>query len=306
MNIAKEGNLKVIPLTTDSGGCTGPRTRQGKDHSKNNALKFGIFSSVAVLPNESQTEFNALLKGLRKDLQPVGTLEETLVEKTAWLWWRYRRFLIAEGAEIRSGMEFVRWEGNERNRQEAASLPQLSCNGGLVRWISNPEALQACLDMLRELTEGIEANGFNDEVDKPILTKLYGENDEGENWKKTLFSSYLGWLDTSICSEEERKQNGYPSPQKCKEYFLEEINEERERFQQYGKENASVLDARLKLESLRRSVPEGPRLDLLLRYEAALSRDIERTVNQFERRQRMRLGQSMRAPIDVSVTASRD
>ena len=57
---------------------TGPRTQRGKDKSKNNALKFGIFSRVAVLPGESQVEFDALLNGLRDHFQPIGTLEVTL------------------------------------------------------------------------------------------------------------------------------------------------------------------------------------------------------------------------------------
>jgi hypothetical protein len=292
--------------STGTARTTGPRTPQGKDRSKNNALKFGIFSKTVVLPGESQSEFNALLNGLRKDLGPVGTLEETLVEKVAGLWWRYRRFLIAEAAEIRAGMEFVTWEGIERNRQDAASLPMLTLNGGLIRWIANPEALQGCLDLLCEFAEEIEARGFSPEGDTFVLTKLYGRYDKDENWKKTLFYSYRNWHNTSICSEEERKQNGYASPQDCRKYFLEEIKEETESLQRYKKEHASVLAARLRLESLRRSVPEGPQLDRLLRYEAAISRDIERTLNQLERRQRMRLGQSVPPPINVSGTSAGD
>ena len=43
-----------------------------------------------------------------------------------------------------------------------------------------------------------------------------------------------------------------------------------------------------KLEELCRNVPEAPRLDRLLRYEASLERAFDRTLNQLERLQRMR------------------
>ncbi len=45
------------------------------------------------------------------------------------------------------------------------------------------------------------------------------------------------------------------------------------------------------MEKLRLSIPEGPGLDKLLRYEAALDRSFDRTLSQLERLQRMRLGQ---------------
>lgn len=77
--------------------ATGPRTQQGKERSKHNALKCGIFSKVVVLKGESRAEFEDLLDGLRNYLQPEGTLEEILVEKLTALFWRERRLIIADG-----------------------------------------------------------------------------------------------------------------------------------------------------------------------------------------------------------------
>jgi len=68
---------------------TGPRTERGKQRSRHNALKHGIFSEAAVLKSESHAEFQSLLKGLRECLQPQGTLEEVLVEKLATILWRH-------------------------------------------------------------------------------------------------------------------------------------------------------------------------------------------------------------------------
>jgi len=282
---------------------TGPRTQQGKERSKRNALKHGLFSKLALLKSESRADFDALHNGLREDRQPVGTLEEILVEKVASDFWRLRRLAIAEAAEIQAAKEFLQWDEHEHNRLDAARLPQLSYNGGLLRWMANPEALRASVDLLQNLKEGIEEHGFDSEYDEGILTKLYGSHDEKNNgkWKQGLFDSYLAWRDTSLCSGEERTQKGYPAPQKCRENFVGEVDEEIRRLKSYEKEHASVSARKLELESLRRTVPEGPQLDRLLRCNVTLSREIERTLNQLERCQRIRCGQPVPPSINVNV-----
>jgi hypothetical protein len=87
--------------------ATGPRTPNGKDRSKHNALKHGIFSKMVLLKGEPRSDFDSLLSGLRDALRPEGMLEQILVEKLVSLIWRQRRLLMAEGAEIRLGTEFV-------------------------------------------------------------------------------------------------------------------------------------------------------------------------------------------------------
>src|ERR1700688_4310827 len=150
--------------------ATGPRTQRGKNRSKHNAVTHGIFSKVVVLKGESQAEFDALLNRLRNDRQPVGTLEELLVEKLAVLFWRQRRLLIAEGAEIRANSEFVEWDGRARQFQEAVEILPLKSNGGLIRWIANPKVLQEFVDLLNVLKDGIETDIFVPGSDNLILT----------------------------------------------------------------------------------------------------------------------------------------
>ena len=84
--------------------CTGPRTPQGKDASRWNALQHGVLAK-AVIPMpledyESRSEFDALLAALVDDLVPASPLEEMLVERIATCYWRLARILRAEGAAI--------------------------------------------------------------------------------------------------------------------------------------------------------------------------------------------------------------
>jgi hypothetical protein len=98
---------------------TGPRTTAGKQKSRYNALKSGIFAKVVLLKRESPTEYGSLLNGLREDLQPQGTLEAALVENLAALLWRKRRLLRAESAEITNAVEFMSLDSGQPKLLEA-------------------------------------------------------------------------------------------------------------------------------------------------------------------------------------------
>src|SRR5215471_1661179 len=105
-------------------GATGPRTTQGKERSKRNALKHGIFSQAALLKDESRAEYDALLNDLRENLQPEGALEEALVEKLALGTWRLRRLIIAETAEIQNAIGFLAWGGEQRQADRLNNISE--------------------------------------------------------------------------------------------------------------------------------------------------------------------------------------
>ncbi len=79
---------------------TGPRTAAGKAASSGNAVQHGILSRHLILPGESRDEFDALLLQLMSEQQPVGTLEQALVERMAVALWRQRRLVAAETAQL--------------------------------------------------------------------------------------------------------------------------------------------------------------------------------------------------------------
>jgi hypothetical protein len=71
----------------------GPRTTLGKERSRRNAVTHGIYAKVVLLKEENPTMLWALMKGFREAFQPVGVVEEALVEELATLKWRIRRLL---------------------------------------------------------------------------------------------------------------------------------------------------------------------------------------------------------------------
>jgi len=86
---------------------TGPRTAAGKERSSMNALKHGLTSRRVVLAHENRAEFDALLKDLLDESQPVGTLEFELVNDIAAALWRLRRArgMECDLAEVAFGLK---------------------------------------------------------------------------------------------------------------------------------------------------------------------------------------------------------
>jgi hypothetical protein len=277
----------------------GPRTPKGKARSKHNALKHGLFSKVVLLEDEPRAEFDSLLNGLRDHLQPVGTLEILLVDRLATLFWRHRRLLIAEGAEIQKGREFVEWDEVRSHELEAAgtlSFPTL-CFGGLISEIANPVLLQRCLDQLEDLRANIKLSGFDPERDEEVLTEIYGPYLK-ESLRKSLLQSYLMLFLGESSPDEMFGPQDNPSLDNSANEFLRELEEEIERLNRY-KTNES---ARMKLLVLTRSIPDATQMDRLLRYGTSLDREMDRTLKQLERLKRMRLGQPLPLPIDLNVS----
>ena len=93
-------------------------------------------------------------------------------------------------------------------------------------------------------------------------------------------------------------------PEGRKEKFLEMLNEYIAKLGGIPKVAKYISDRAGRLERLCSVVPETPRLDRLLRYEASLERSLDRTLSQLERLQRMRLGQPVLPKLEVRHSVS--
>lgn len=79
---------------------TGPVTVKGKQVVARNAMKHGIFSKHLLLNDEKADDYQQLLQGLQAELNPMGMLENTLVERISVSIWRQQRLVRAETASI--------------------------------------------------------------------------------------------------------------------------------------------------------------------------------------------------------------
>lgn len=95
---------------------TGPRTERGKNTSKFNAVKRGLFAKHLVIPvcdgDRSAEQFTELLVDVRHEFQPEGPFEEFCVVQIAECMWRLRRASRAMEGSVRN---LLLWESDPPN-----------------------------------------------------------------------------------------------------------------------------------------------------------------------------------------------
>jgi hypothetical protein len=297
-------------------GPAGPTTQRGKQKSRQNATKHGIFAVGIVRSRESEAEYLKIVEDMVETVQPMGRIEEILVEKLAMLVWRYRRLLQAEAAEVARETEFAE-EGNLEGKTSAMLM--LRGETGLVPGAfltKNEVALHASIDALRKLRQLVQEKGLNWERDREALKTLYGSvKEQGEESHISIRVVHNG--------EEDKGPDPYgPLAGKYRELALTGKDQD-------GSTNlaadaaesmASMLTEKIKLyESMLRDwmtrsdhrnrlkaatmvIPRQEVADRLQRYEASLERSLDRTLSQLERLQRLRLGQPVPPALKVDVS----
>jgi hypothetical protein len=93
---------------------TGPKTPEGKAAVRLNALKHGLLSREILLPGEDEEALRELGERLRAELQPVGELENLLVDRIIAAYWRLRRL-----GQVETGI--FAWERYEELAERAES-----------------------------------------------------------------------------------------------------------------------------------------------------------------------------------------
>jgi hypothetical protein len=95
---------------------TGPRTEEGKEQSRANALKHGLTGLGTVLTEQDRGAMSVRVEEYRAHLAPVDVLEECLVERAALASLRLERCVEQETVELgrRRQRARARWEHAQR------------------------------------------------------------------------------------------------------------------------------------------------------------------------------------------------
>ncbi len=306
--------------------ATGPRTEAGKRRSRYNAVTHAIFAVGINSERESLADYHALVDQLVRSRQPVGRLEEIVVEKLAMLFWRYRRLLQAEATALARSAgppqkkELENGEEKDIPFRKERGLIGISLLGGDTK-----ELLKA-LERMVELREKVKSEGPNWERDRETMELLLGTRRDCEPppnpWTPPRNANQDMEAENSArASMDLLKKYGVSAPFERGPMRLEF---EKEPMALTGNGTVDLAMALTHLVEFLQSILAGRVLggihsrcgqpreaggmllrpeigDQLLRYEATLERAIDRTIAQLERLQRMRLGQPVPPSIDVNV-----
>jgi hypothetical protein len=274
---------------------TGPKTPEGRAVSKMNALKHGILSKEAVVRGrcikEDEQEFAALHQRLWVELQPVGLLEEMLVDDIVTAHWRRRRALKAEAGEIALNVDKGQWDRKfqnplvDRQRWETHGDPVYDMENSYLGSLIIENKLKQVRDAVEkegELTEATvqfslfhgDSNRLTEDLEK--LRSRFQQNPEGLEpaaLRARQKAEVLAYIDEKLDFISWHKPE-------C---------EEHEEKQEEARQAAAVL-------------PSIEVLDKIMRYDTKLERQLHRAMNQLERLQRRRLGEAVPPPVAMVVS----
>lgn len=167
---------------------TGPKSPEGKALAARNSLRHGLRAATVVLAGERAEDFEGLHEALRANLQPVGELEEQLVERVAVLSWRLRRSAQVEAglfgyerAKLVHGKAKGEAENAYRNRNTWAEVEARAKHGAQEEGDEGEEATEAWEETAWKLFDS-KRNPFKDEH-----LKCDAERDaaDAEKWTET-------------------------------------------------------------------------------------------------------------------------
>ena len=282
--------------------ATGPRTPQGKERSKFNARKHDLFSKAVLLSDESRPEYDVLLNGFMETFQPQGKVEIVLVQYLVALLWRKRRLIQVETAEIEK-KQFLNWDLELQNKLDELEYAQLKDASDAKFGHSNPlllirNAIEILHIYLNCVLTGDPQSG---DTVRRMLKSIYGYQDEGPEpygWRQMLLM--VSKLVSSAGQGKEDSEN----PPDVKQKVAEAISKEMMRLAELH-ETVAAAEARRRFHNLAAArVPSQEVSDRLIRNEAHLSREFERTLNQLKDLQRMRLGQPVLPKLEVRHSLS--
>jgi hypothetical protein len=282
---------------------TGPKTPAGKAAVRYNALKHGLLAKEVVVTAsdcpEDRVEFDRLHCALVDDLQPIGVLEQMLVEKIAVACWRLRRVVRVEAAEIRRRQSLPDIEGTEAEEIHAsvlASLPGLrALPGGASKHLERTSpGIDQLLKLVADARFAVQVNGCLTESGRERLLDAYGK-EEGSVGHTCFVHSYWVTDRDQIAEEDPKRAAQGPTPEECKTLMLFTLDMEHRRLlslrRKVRKREALERErqhAKDDLDQACCALPPDTTADRLLRYETAFERQLYRAMAELERLQRRR------------------
>jgi len=234
---------------------TGPRSWAGKDESKMNAVTHGLLAEHLLITDgelkEDPEAFGRLLAGLREARQPVGALEEALVEEIAGGFWKERRAQRYEAGAI------AREAGSRRDREALRS------RGRFERALNFGENLEHSVEGIQHLLAAL--NRAIEEVQRADWSI------DSYNMIARHFGHLVSLPPESATRPAHQADRGRPD-EFDPEQFVKDLGAQRDRLLERLPEVEVAQkiqgDARIRSYTL----PNAADLDLMLRYDTANNR----------------------------------
>jgi hypothetical protein len=243
----------------------GPTSLAGKERSKMNAMTHGLSAQALLITvgelKEDPEAWTQLLTGLTEHYEPVGTLENMIVEKIAGCLWRERRAQRYEAGAIQRQVEFQRRMETARSHDRLTDARMFG------------EDLEQIAEGIQHLLDGLNT----------ALEEIQGKTWSGDSYKFVV--EHFGHL-VSLPPSSVLPAGGQAKvivPDDLDGQLLKELKAQRDRLRERLPELAAAQkregDARVRSYTL----PNAKDLDLLLRYATPNDKGLHKAMDQLRR-----------------------
>jgi hypothetical protein len=255
---------------------TGPKTKNGKSHSRYNALKHGFFIKEMPLDRclapEDVNEAKQLVQEFFDHYQPVGPLERMYVEMIVQCCWKMRRLERTENASIK--VEIQReWE----------------------YFVISEPLRKSSYHLFDKAMKEVKMVGY---IDDALVKTILEVKFMGEQIKTDLLLANKRARQLAAQQSESPTPAGGQARKKAQSSL-------RASLQIFSDQHRMMEEVSEKMEYERRRphyekhLPRS--LDNLLRYQGAVDRRFYRSIAELERLQRQRLGESDHEPLKLTT-----
>lgn len=326
----KTSQKKIEANRRNAQRSTGPKTERGKRAVARNAFKYGLLAGEVVITHgdgaENLEEFVELLRRLCEDYQPLGAIEELLVERIATCWWRLARVLRVEMGQINKRLDNVGVSYPlEQLKQPNLDLLLLAMSEHGFLYKDDKDGPVPTMQERLADAQRLQTNLRTDSVGiKYLQSVLYTVKREieskgfvSEQGKKLLMCA-IGYCDYFLIEaclslnppKHDVQENGTADPSdpnrerdaRARREQVMALLDQRAQYLQWRGERAEmnqVLDLRAEAKS--RALPNETATGTLLRYETHLDRLLYRAMDELERLQRRRKGENVPPPLNVNL-----
>lgn len=307
---------------------TGPKTARGKRTVGRNAIKHGLFAREVVIADgngkETLEEFHALAEQLWDYYEPVGIVEECLVQTIATCWWRKARVIRAENGEIRGRLDTLTVDRALRNLDKAnfaLCLTEMDVDSKFFSPDNQADANVSSMDRwsaMRDIQTDIRTHSSGLAYLTAILLKAKSDIESkghiSEIIRKKILLGFYFWdcLFALTCIKdggpepkvEEQQTAGTDEKQAGEERtnltaFIDNRLERISALKEYALQREKL---RVDSEARSNSLPPVDVAEKLIRYEAHLDRQLYRAMDQLDRLQRQRRGENVPPPVNVNLS----
>lgn len=263
---------------------SGPVTQAGKTAVSKNALKHGILSdaviSAAANLKESESEFEGIKRSLVDSLEPVGMLEEMLLDRIAVCYWRLRRVVWSENGAIRLQLDNLWYREKERLMDEAKLHQGLQGITSFWDRMKNSVSAKMAIEQLTDLKKTVEEAGHLPDIAFQEYVALKGlMTNEG----MCAFVFHLNQM-------AEGKTEGADDRQRGKTALIAMMTDDIAKATTIMKTTEAIEEDEISGKQLLMRVPSADTADKLTRYETAIENQLYKAMNQLLKLQTLRKG----------------